>query len=103
MTNIGTLFAFVLVCIGIIVLRKLRPDHPRPFRIPFMPLIPILGTLACLGLMAFLPAITWIRFVVWTAIGIGVYVGYGAKHSRLNNQNQPAAASAPLPGSVEQS
>lgn len=103
MTNIGTLFAFVLVCIGVIVLRKLRPDHPRPFRIPFMPVIPILGTLACLGLMAFLPAITWVRFVVWTAIGIGVYVGYGAKHSRLNNQNQPAAASAPLPESVEQS
>lgn len=84
MTNIGTLFAFVLVCIGVVVLRNVRPDHPRPFCLPFMPVVPILGALACLGLMAFLPGITWIRFVVWTAIGIAVYFGYSAKHSKLN-------------------
>lgn len=83
MTNIGTLFAFVLVCLGVIVLRYTRPNHPRPFRLPFMPWVPILGMLACLGLMAFLPLLTWIRFGVWTIIGIVVYMRYGMKHSRL--------------------
>jgi len=83
MTNIGTFFAFVLVCIGVIVLRYTKPDHPRPFRLPFMPVVPILGTMACLGLMWQLPQLTWIRFGVWTIIGIVVYLGYGLKHSRL--------------------
>jgi APA family basic amino acid/polyamine antiporter len=83
MTNIGTLFAFVLVCIGIIVLRHTKPHHPRPFRTPFMPWTPILGMLACLGLMAFLPMLTWIRFVVWTIVGIVVYMFYGLQHSKL--------------------
>jgi APA family basic amino acid/polyamine antiporter len=83
MTNIGTLFAFVLVCIGILVLRYTQPRHPRPFRTPFMPWTPILGMLACLGLMAFLPMLTWIRFVVWTIIGILIYMFYGLQHSRL--------------------
>jgi len=83
MTNIGTFFAFVLVCIGVIVLRYTKPDHPRPFRLPLMPVVPILGTMACLGLMWQLPQLTWIRFGVWTIIGIVVYLGYGLKHSRL--------------------
>ncbi len=83
MTNIGTLFAFVLVCLGVMVLRYAKPDYPRPFRLPLMPLVPILGMLACLGLMAFLPGLTWIRFGVWTIVGILVYAGYGLKHSRL--------------------
>jgi basic amino acid/polyamine antiporter, APA family len=83
MTNIGTLFAFVLVCLGVIVLRKVRPHQPRPFRIPFMPWIPVFGVLACVGLMAFLPTLTWIRFGVWTVIGAAVYFGYGMKRSRL--------------------
>jgi APA family basic amino acid/polyamine antiporter len=92
MTNIGTFFAFVLVCIGVIVLRYTKPDHPRPFRLPLMPFVPILGTLACLGLMWQLPRLTWLRFVVWTIIGIIVYFAYGLKHSRLS-ANTPASAS----------
>ncbi|HET6675956.1 MAG TPA: amino acid permease, partial [Nitrospiraceae bacterium] len=83
MTNIGTLFAFVLVCIGVVVLRYTKPNHPRPFRMPLMPWVPLLGMLACLALMAFLPTLTWIRFVVWTIIGIAVYLIYGVRHSRL--------------------
>jgi APA family basic amino acid/polyamine antiporter len=91
MTNIGTLFAFVLVCLGVIVLRRLRPHHPRPFRVPFMPWIPLLGMLACIGLMAFLPAMTWIRFGVWTMIGAAVYFGYGMKRSRLAHPEAPGS------------
>jgi APA family basic amino acid/polyamine antiporter len=83
MTNIGTLFAFVLVCIGVIVLRYTRPNQPRPFKMPLMPVIPLLGTAACLGLMVFLPSLTWIRFVAWTAVGIVVYMVNGVRHSRL--------------------
>ena len=94
MTNIGTFFAFVLVCIGVIVLRHTKPDHPRPFRLPFMPVVPLLGTLACLGLMWQLPQLTWIRFGVWTMVGIVVYAGYGMKHSRL------AGASLQTPAAV---
>lgn len=93
MTNIGTLFAFVLVCAGVMILRRTNPDHPRPFRIPLMPWIPLLGIAACLGLMVFLPAMTWIRFFVWTIIGIVTYVGYGAKHSRLSGR-EPMATPA---------
>jgi APA family basic amino acid/polyamine antiporter len=83
MTNIGTLFAFVLVCAGVLILRRTHPNQPRPFRIPLMPWIPLLGIAACLSLMAFLPMMTWIRFVVWSAIGVVTYFWYGVKHSRL--------------------
>ncbi|MEO8325976.1 MAG: amino acid permease [Nitrospirota bacterium] len=85
MTNIGTLFAFCLVCVGVLWLRINQPEHPRPFRLPLMPWIPVLGTLSCLGLMLFLPSITWIRFGVWTFIGLLVYAFYGHRHSRLND------------------
>jgi APA family basic amino acid/polyamine antiporter len=83
MTNIGTFFAFILVCLGVTILRYTKPDQPRPFRLPFMPFVPILGILACLGLMVGLPQLTWIRFVVWTIVGILVYLFYGVKHSKL--------------------
>ncbi|HYL81978.1 MAG TPA: amino acid permease, partial [Candidatus Acidoferrum sp.] len=93
MTNIGTLFAFVLVCAGIIVLRRTRPSLPRPFKTPFMPWIPLLGMLCCIGLMAYLPWMTWIRFLVWSVIGVAVYFAYSVKHSRLNGETSTVPAS----------
>jgi APA family basic amino acid/polyamine antiporter len=85
LTNIGTLFAFILVCIGIIILRKREPDRPRGFRTPFVPLVPILGIISCIYLMLGLPWITWIRFGIWLLLGMVVYLIYGYKHSKLRN------------------
>jgi APA family basic amino acid/polyamine antiporter len=81
--SIGTLMAFAIVCLGILVLRKARPELPRPFRTPFVPLVPILGVLTCVGMMFTLPGDTWIRLAVWMAIGFAVYFGYSVKHSTL--------------------
>jgi APA family basic amino acid/polyamine antiporter len=83
MTSIGTLLAFVIVCIGIIVMRKTNPNAPRPYRTPLVPLVPILGALVCLTMMLFLGMETWIRLFVWLAIGLAIYFGYGIKHSHL--------------------
>jgi len=83
LTNIGTLFAFVLVCCGVIVLRRKDPNRPRPFRVPFVPLFPLLGVFFCLALMLSLPLETWGRFFIWLAIGLLIYFFYGAWHSRL--------------------
>ncbi|MGM5629508.1 amino acid permease [Apibacter raozihei] len=83
MTSIGTLFAFVLVCIGVVVLRKKNPDAPRGFKTPWVPLVPILGVLSCLGLMVSLPLDTWIRLVIWMIIGLDVYLWYGIVKSKM--------------------
>jgi basic amino acid/polyamine antiporter, APA family len=83
LTNIGTLFAFLLVNIGVIILRRTRPDMPRPYRVPWSPLLPILGVLFAVYLMSDLPLSTWIRFVLWLALGLAIYFLYGYRHSRL--------------------
>jgi APA family basic amino acid/polyamine antiporter len=83
MVNIGTLFAFVLVSIGVVVLRRTRPDLPRAFRVPLVPVIPVLAVLACLWLMFNLTALTWLRFVGWMLIGFVVYFGYSRRNSRF--------------------
>src|SRR4051794_2092564 len=86
LTNIGTLFAFVLVSAGVIVLRRAEPDRHRPFRAPWVPLTPIISILTCLYLMVQLPLLTWIRFGVWLLLGLGVYFFYGMRHSRLGGR-----------------
>jgi APA family basic amino acid/polyamine antiporter len=83
LVNIGTLAAFVLVCLGVLVLRITRPDMPRPFKAPFGSLFPVLGMLSCGALMAFLPSVTWLRFVVWLVIGLIVYFTYSMNNSKL--------------------
>ena len=85
MTSIGTLFAFILVCIGVWVMRKKMPELPRAFKTPMVPLVPILGIVTCLFMMVFLPMDTWIRLLVWMLIGLDIYLVYGAKHSHLGN------------------
>jgi APA family basic amino acid/polyamine antiporter len=91
LVNIGTLFAFVVVAIGVIILRKSRPDLPRAFRTPWVPFIPILSVLASLWLMLNLPAETWLRFGVWMALGFLVYFLYGRSHSRLGQEQKVPA------------
>ncbi len=83
LVNIGTLAAFVLVCLGVIVLRFMHPNLPRPFRSPLSPFFPALGIILCGALMAFLPAQTWWRFLIWLAIGLVFYFVYSKRHSKL--------------------
>ncbi len=91
LTNIGTLFAFSLVCIGVWILRHTDPARKRPFRTPLVPLVPILGVLFCGFLMASLPEVTWIRFFVWLVIGLIIYFIYGRFHSRVSASANGAA------------
>ena len=88
LTNIGTLFAFMMVAAGIIILRRKEPDRPRSFRTPFVPYVPLLAILCCGYLMFELPAITWIRFFVWMLVGLVLYFLYGIKRSRLERRHQ---------------
>lgn len=83
--NIGTLFAFLLVSAGVIVLRKTMPDAERPFKVPGAPFTPILTIIMCLYVMTALPVVTWERFIIWLAVGFLIYFGYGRKHSTMNN------------------
>jgi APA family basic amino acid/polyamine antiporter len=91
LVNIGTLFAFVLVSLGVIVLRRTRPDLPRTFRTPWVPVLPLLSVAACLYLMLSLPAATWWRFFLWMLVGLVVYSFYGRRRSRVT-------AGGPYPG-----
>jgi len=83
LVSIGTLLAFVIVCIGLIILRKTEPDAPRAFRTPWVPFVPALGALICLVQMASLPRDTWIRLIGWMALGFIIYFTYSVKHSKV--------------------
>ncbi|WP_330287150.1 amino acid permease [Streptomyces sp. NBC_00576] len=97
LVNIGTLFAFIVVAISVVILRRTRPDLHRSFRTPWVPVLPILSVLASLWLMLNLPTETWLRFGIWMAIGFVVYFLYGRSHSRLGRQEGAPAGQAPKP------
>ncbi|MEI6577059.1 MAG: amino acid permease [Bacteroidota bacterium] len=86
LVSIGTLLAFAIVCISVIILRKTKPDFHRPFRTPWVPLIPILGAAICFAQMLSLPLDTWLRLIIWMVIGLAIYFFYGIKRSKLNNK-----------------
>ncbi|MFI7602953.1 amino acid permease [Actinoplanes sp. NPDC049681] len=87
LVNIGTLFAFILVNVGVIILRRTRPEMPRPYRVPWSPVLPIIGIVFAIYLMADLPLATWIRFVVWLVVGMLIYFLYGYRNSRLRREH----------------
>ena len=88
LVSIGTLFAFVVVCIAVIVLRYKQPGLARPFRTPLVPLVPLLGAGICFWQMASLPRDTWMRLLIWMAIGVAIYFLYSRHHSKLNQRSQ---------------
>ena len=92
LVSMGTLLAFVLVCIGILILRKTSPELERPFRTPGLPWVPILGTLFCLAQMVSLPVQTWVRLVIWLAIGMVIYFSYGRKRAAAVREGKIAVA-----------
>jgi len=94
LTNIGTLFAFILVCIGVIVLRYTDPDRKRPFRVPFVHVVGILGAGLCFFVMRGLPRLAWERFGWWLLIGLALYFVYGYRHSTLRRGVAPVAPSS---------
>ena len=98
LTNIGTLFAFVLVCAGVLVLRYTDPTRPRPFRVPYVWVVSVLGAAACFWFMKGLPEETWVRFGVWLAIGLVLYFMYGYQHSTLRRGTGPVGVPTQTPG-----
>jgi APA family basic amino acid/polyamine antiporter len=98
MVNVGTLFAFILVSAGVLILRRTRPDLERGFKTPFVPVLPILSIAACLWLMLNLTALTWIRFVIWMVLGIAIYAAYGRRHSLMGRamESRRPPCSSPL-------
>jgi basic amino acid/polyamine antiporter, APA family len=96
LVNIGTLFAFLIVNIGVIVLRRTQPDLERGFRVPFVPVFPLIGSALCIYLMTRLELETWARFVGWLVLGLVIYVAYGRTHSRLQRGEGPDVERAEL-------
>lgn len=88
MVSIGTLLAFALVCVGVLILRKKMPDAPRTFKVPWVPVIPILGVVMCVYLMCSLPMASWIRLIIWMGLGVAIYFLYSKKRSKLNKSGQ---------------
>jgi len=88
MTNIGTLFAFVIVCTAVLIMRRTNPNAERPFRAPFYPVVPILGILLCLLLMFSLPVENWYRLFIWMGIGFVLYFSYSYNHSELRKRQE---------------
>ena len=88
LVNMGTLFAFVIVCAAVLIMRRTHPDAERPFRVPLVPLVPILGIASCLLLMFSLPSENWLRLIVWLAIGLLIYFFYGRRHSTLRRRTE---------------
>ncbi len=86
LVSIGTLLAFIIVCVGVLILRWRHPEIPRAFRTPWVPVVPILGVLACLAQMVGLPGVTWMRLLIWMGVGFIIYFGYSQRHSRLRNE-----------------
>ncbi|MFL5557960.1 MAG: amino acid permease [Gemmatimonadaceae bacterium] len=97
LTNIGTLFAFTLVCIGVIVLRYTDPSRPRPFRVPFVHVVGIVGAGLCIFVMRGLPRLAWVRFGWWLLIGLALYIAYGYGHSTLRRRSGPVPVEPPPP------
>jgi APA family basic amino acid/polyamine antiporter len=92
LTSIGTLFAFVLVCVAVLIMRRVDPDRPRPFKVPFSPVFPLIGIVLCLVLMLSLPGENWVRLIVWLAVGFAVYFLYGYWNSNLRKRAEAGAA-----------
>jgi basic amino acid/polyamine antiporter, APA family len=98
LVNVGTLFAFILVNIGVVILRHTNPDMERTFRVPFSPVFPIIGVALCIYLMTKLPGETWVRFVFWLLVGFAIYYFYSRKHSRLRTGDAPPKETELPPG-----
>ena len=94
LVSIGTLFAFAIVCIGVVVLRVTQPNVDRPFKAPWVYVVGPLGALFAVGLMYFLPNDTWLRLIIWMAIGLIIYFAYGMSHSRLSKADKAGEAGA---------